>query len=236
MTYGLKTMSHEDFLALKADAEIIESDQYGEKVLRLTDGRFLKLFRRKRLITSTALYPYALRFVDNAEELARAGGGGIPVPRVIEAWRIPSLKLDAVLYWPLEGNNLRTLVRQGFAAETEKRMKRLFTDFVIYLHSLGIYFRSLHLGNVILTPDGRLGLIDFSDLCIYNRPLPVFMCRRNIQRMQKSAEERDWVGSEAIIKAALNNSESSIWPGFLVELALQRLQKTGIFRSKPRKF
>ncbi|MCL2076766.1 MAG: hypothetical protein FWH15_10140, partial [Betaproteobacteria bacterium] len=76
MTYGLKTMNHEDFLALKADASIIESDQHGEKVLRLADGRFLKLFRRKRLITSTALYPYAMRFVDNACALTRAGGGG----------------------------------------------------------------------------------------------------------------------------------------------------------------
>ncbi|MCL2021217.1 MAG: hypothetical protein FWG81_03740 [Betaproteobacteria bacterium] len=71
----LKTMQQEDFLALKVDARVIESDQHGEKVLRLADGRFLKLFRRRRLITSTAFYPYAQRFADNAVALAGAGGG-----------------------------------------------------------------------------------------------------------------------------------------------------------------
>ncbi|MCL2021218.1 MAG: hypothetical protein FWG81_03745 [Betaproteobacteria bacterium] len=114
-------------------------------------------------------------------------------------------------------------------------MKRLFTEFIIRLHSLGIYFRSLHLGNIILTTDGKLGLIDFSDLYIYHRPLPVFMCRRNIRRMLRFANERDWIDSEAIIKSALNNSASSICLGFLLELALQSLQKIGLFRRQSRK-
>jgi hypothetical protein len=198
MTRGLSRMEYPDFLALKTGAEVLESDTYGEKVLRLTDGRILKLFRRKRLVTSAAWYPYAQRFVDNAEVLALCG---ISVPRVIAAWRIPSVKRDAVLYWPLEGTTLRALLQRGLDAESECRMKRLFTGFVIRLHSLGIYFRSLHLGNVVLTPAGELGLIDFADLHLYRHPLPVFMRRRNIRRMLEIPGERDWIDSEAILKA-----------------------------------
>jgi hypothetical protein len=84
-------------------------------------------------------------------------------------------------------------------AETECRMKRLFTFFVIRLHFLGIYFRSLHLGNVVLTPAGELGLIDFSDLTLWPCPLPRFMRRRNIRRMLAIPGEREWIDSEAII-------------------------------------
>ncbi len=198
MRSGLKSTEHQDFMALKAGAEVLEADLHGEKVLRLADGTMLKLFRRKRLLTSAAWYSYAQRFVDNAVALQQRG---IPVPCVIAAMRIPSVKRDAVHYQPLEGVTLRQLIRQGLDAEIEQALKKRFTEFVIRLHALGIYFRSLHLGNVILTPSGELGLIDFSDLRIYSRALPVFMRRRNIQRMLGIDGERGWIDSEAILKA-----------------------------------
>jgi hypothetical protein len=198
--HGLTHMEHEDFLALKAGAEILESDAHGEKVLHLADGSFLKLFRRKRLLSSAAWYPYARRFADNAEALASRG---IPVPRVLAVLRIPSIQRDAVRYCPLAGTTLRELLRgEGLDAEDERRTKRLFTDFVIRLHSLGIYFRSLHLGNVVLTPAGELGLIDLADLALYRRPLPAFMRRRNVRRMLEIPGERDWIDDEAIAKAS----------------------------------
>lgn len=196
MRRGLKIVEHQDFLGLKAGAEVLEADPHGEKVLRLADGTILKLFRRKRLITSAAWYPYAQRFADNAVALQQRG---IPVPCLIGVMRIPSVKRDAVHYHPLEGATLRQLVRQGLDPKTGQTLKKRFTEFVIHLHALGIYFRSLHLGNVILTPSGELGLIDFSDLRVYSRPLPVFMRRRNIQRMLGIDSERDWIDSEAIL-------------------------------------
>ena len=197
MMPGLKVIAHEDFLALRKGAEVIEADGHGEKVLRLTDDTLLKLFRRKRILSSAAWYPYAQRFASNALALRERG---IPVPTVIAAVRIPSIKRDAVRYHPLPGESLRALVRRGLDPVTERELKRKFTEFVIHLHVLGIYFRSLHLGNVILTPSGELGLIDFSDLRIYARPLPVFMRRRNIQRMLEMAGEREWIDSEAILR------------------------------------
>ena len=192
----MTTVEHQEYLALKAGAEVLEADLHGEKVLRLSDGTILKLFRRKRLVTSAAWYPYAQRFVDNAEALAQQG---VPVPRVIAALRIPDVKRDAVHYQPLEGVTLRQLVRQGLDPKTELALKQCFTEFVIHLHALGVYFRSLHLGNVILTPSGQLGLIDFSDLRIYPFSLPVFMRRRNLQRMLGIEGEQEWVDSKAIL-------------------------------------
>ena len=147
MRRRMNVLDHQEFLALKVGAEVLEQDAHGEKVLRLTNGSLIKLFRRKRLVSSTAWYPYAQRFADNAEALAQRG---IPVPRVIDIWRIPSIKRDAVHYHPLEGVTLRSLNRPGSNIDLAA-LKTRFTDFIIHLHRLGIYFRSLHLGNVILT-------------------------------------------------------------------------------------
>ena len=111
------------------------------------------------------------------------------------------MERDAVFYRPLVGTTLRALVQRGLDAEDERRLKRLFTGFAIRLHSLGIYFRSLHLGNVVLTPAGELGLIDFSDLRVYRRPLPAFLRRRNLRRMLEIPGECAWIDREAILEA-----------------------------------
>ena len=68
----MQTLEQADYLALRADARVLEYDRHGDKVLQLADGSYLKLFRRKRLLSSAAWYPYAKRFADNA--LALAGG------------------------------------------------------------------------------------------------------------------------------------------------------------------
>ena len=194
----MKHIEHQAYLALKAGAEVLEADAHGEKVLRLSDGTILKLFRRKRFFTSAALYPYALRFARNAERLRDKQ---IPVPRVIATVRIPSIERDAVHYQALEGVTLRQLLRQGIAPEIEPAMKKSFAEFIVHLHAQGIYFRSLHLGNVVLTPQGSFGLIDFSDLRLLPCSLPLFMRRRNIQRMLGIAGDRDWVDADAILAA-----------------------------------
>ena len=197
MRHKLEFVAHEDYLTLRAGAEVLEVDAHGEKMLRLPDGLMLKLFRRKRLISSAAWYPYACRFVDNANELRQRG---IPVPSVIGGTlRIPSIERDAVLYQPLAGTALRVKIRGGIDAQTERALKSRLTRFVIHLHNLGIYFRSLHLGNIVETPNGELGLIDFADLRFYRRPLSMSMRRRNLQRMLGMPDEKNWIDSESIL-------------------------------------
>ncbi len=193
----MRAVEHQEYQALREGAEVLEADRHGEKVLRLADGTFLKLFRRKRLITSAAWSPYARRFAENASALARLG---IPVPEVIEIMRIASLKRDAVHYRPLAGTTLRALNHQPGDEAARRDLQARFGEFVVQLHRKGIYFRSLHLGNVILTPNGEFGLIDFSDMRVYPWPLPKFMRVRNIRRLQGIESERDWIDSDFILR------------------------------------
>ncbi len=184
-------------MVMREGAEVLEADHYGDKVLRLSDGTFLKLFRRKRLLSSAAWYPYAQRFVDNAVGLQRIG---VPVPAIIDVVRIPSISRDAVHYHPLEGETFRSLARQDLDEETKARLKNLFVDFVCALHDKGVYFRSLHLGNVVLLPDGRIGLIDIADLRLFVRPLRRMMRQRNMRHMQRNVDEREWIDVSRILR------------------------------------
>lgn len=192
----LQTLEHDDYLALRADARVLERDRHGDKVLQLADGSYLKLFRRKRLISSAAWYPYAKRFADNALALAERD---IPCPGVIGLYRIPSVSRDAVRYRPLEGQTLRQLVRSG--ADTVGLRERL-GRFVAELHEAGVYFRSLHLGNIVLTPAGTLGLIDIADLRAGRRPIPPHRRRRNLQHLLRDDQDRAWLQADTAFDTA----------------------------------
>jgi len=183
----LQILEHDDYLALRADAQVLTRDRYGDKVLALADGTILKLFRRKRLIRSAAWYPYAKRFADNARVLAALG---IPCPEVTGLYRLPSVRREAVRYRPLAGETLRQLVRAGAdAPDLRARLGR----FVAGLHASGIYFRSLHLGNIVLTASGEFGLIDIADLSAGRRALSAARRRRNLRHLVRIAEDRAWL-------------------------------------------
>ena len=192
----MKTIALDKYLALREGATIIEADRFGDKVLRLADGSFVKLFRRKRLISSAAWYPYAQRFADNAQALEKRG---IPCPRTIGLYRIADVARDAVHYHPLPGTTLRQLLRDGVDAGTRDQLRTAFNRFVRRLHDSGIYFRSLHLGNVVLTPRNELGLIDISDIRVYRKPLSKFWRARNLRRMEGIDGERDWLDRDVIL-------------------------------------
>ncbi len=183
----MQILQHDDYLALRKDGKVIEQDGHGDKVIILADGTFLKLFRRKRLITSAAIWPYAQRFADNAAKLKQLG---IPCPEIIAVYRIPSIERDAVHYHPLPGLTLRQL-RDG-EGDCPEDIRERFWEFVDKVQDLGIYFRSMHLGNVVLTPEGELGLIDISDMKLLGTRLSNTLKKRNFKHIKKNQQDQ-WV-------------------------------------------
>lgn len=182
----MQLLSKEQYESWRTGAEVIEKDRHGEKVLRLADGTFLKLFRRKSWLSKTTLYPPAKRFADNAAALQRLG---IPCPKVIQLFRLNDPYRSVVHYDPLAGETLRNLLRNDVGLDQLELFARL-AEFITHLHDLGVYFRSLHMGNIVLTPDNQLGLIDISDMRCLDKPLSRRMRDRNYQHMLRY--EDDW--------------------------------------------
>ncbi|MBA1381635.1 toluene tolerance protein [Pseudomonas brassicacearum] len=161
-------------------ASILEADSYGPKVYLLEDGNILKLFRRKRLFSSALLKPYSARFINNATRLKELG---VPTLEVLAHYKLQQPRMTAVLYRPLPGKTLRQLSNQENFS-WQQRLPAL-VELIRSLHACGIYFRSLHLGNIVVTPENKLGLIDVADMRFLRSPLPHYLARRNLQHFAR---------------------------------------------------
>ena len=207
----MEKLSAEDYRELRANAELVTADPFGDKVLLLEDGDYLKLFRVKRLWTSARLRPYAKRFANNTRRLADLD---IPVPSVRALYQIPAIARTAVRYAPLPGKTLRDLGTE-FDADIALKLGAFYKD----LHSKGIYHRSLHLGNVVLTPERRLGLIDVADLNIYWGSLPRRLRLRNFQHLFRYHSDR------AVIAKFSNEFNEGIADNKLIDSVLAMLSE-----------
>ena len=177
----MKSLDNEQYLKMRAGADVTAADEYGDKVLLLKDGTYLKLFRVKRLFTSARLFPYWRRFEKNAEALHALG---VPTLKVIESIRLPEIDRTAVHYEPLPGNILREV------PDFDARLVSRLGAFIKELHDKGVYLRSMHLGNVVLTPEDELGLIDIADMKVYGGALRKGLRLRNLHHLWRYEQDR----------------------------------------------
>ncbi|MDR2614809.1 MAG: phosphotransferase [Candidatus Accumulibacter sp.] len=172
------------------NGRILEKDARGPKVVALESGSesglFLKIFHTRRHPLLARLQPAAPRFAKNAQCLKKLG---IPVPEIIDSFWIPANPLtgrkclSACLYRPLPGITLESLFRQDPEA-----LYALLPDlarFIRRIHRKRIYFRSLHVGNILSLPDGGFGLIDVLDLKRCLLPLGRWRIRRNFRHLTR---------------------------------------------------
>jgi tRNA A-37 threonylcarbamoyl transferase component Bud32 len=192
LSQPVQTLTTADLQRLGSDAQVIEEDGLGPKVLRLTDGTFLKLFRRRRWYTSGSFNPYSERFAVNSEQLRQMG---IPTPQVLNLYRL-SDGSSAVHYAPLAGHTLRQVLQGITAPAVRQALVERFGKFMAQLHEQGVYFRSLHLGNVLVLEDGEFGLIDLADLRIYPSALNLSLRQRNLRHMQRYTVDKRWLFEE----------------------------------------
>lgn len=143
----MRRMPPTEYETMAKDAEVLTRDGYGEKVLRLPSGEFLKLFRRKRRLSSAAWNPYADRFALAAERLTKLD---VPTVDVLEVFRVAEMERDIVRYRPLPGETLRDTL----AASPNDALLSDFARFLAQLHERGVYFRAIHLGNVMVIGAG----------------------------------------------------------------------------------
>lgn len=123
-----------------------------------------KLWARKKGFFSSATFdPYSNRFVRNADELAKRD---IIVPKILNHFRLEKSHIQLVTYTSLPGQSIRELIH----SEPNKIDLATLSSYINSLHQKGILFGGMHLGNIIQMENGY-GLIDFTDVRFYKRPL-----------------------------------------------------------------
>ncbi|TWH64557.1 lipopolysaccharide kinase (Kdo/WaaP) family protein [Azomonas agilis] len=184
----MRSVTANEFQGWLAQGEVLEQDSHGVKVLRLPEAGYLKVFRSRRSRWLAWLSPEARRFVRNAQRLHRLG---LHTPKVTDCfWLDRAQVVSACLYEPLQGKTLEQMYR----TEPEQ-LNALIPDlarYILALHRKGIYFRSLHLGNILLLPGPRVefGLIDFLDMRFRLFPLDRWQIRRNFAHLQSYLQRR----------------------------------------------
>lgn len=214
-------LSRAEYEALREGATVLEADGHGDKVLQLSDGRIMKLFRVRNALSSARLLPYSTRFARNA---ARLRALDVPTVGEVQCFALPSMQRTGVLYQPLEGETLRRL---GVAGQLSSADCAATGVFIAKLHQMGVLFRSIHLGNIVKSSDGSLGLIDIADMSSQSRPLRRDQRLRNFQHLFRPAEDHDYLSSAD--KHALIDSYMASVPERLANNAafVQRIEKLG---------
>jgi len=193
-------LSRRDYQALIEDARVLTRAGKHVKVMTLADGDLLKLFWLRRSLSSGWIYPYSLRFAHNARRLIDLG---IPSVQVKATHYIPTEHLHVARYAPLPGETLYTLPLDSYLTG--------LAEFLAMLHHQGIYFRSLHLANVLRLEDGKFGLIDVADLTFKHRRLTPPERVRNLLHILRREDNRDrfeWAGLVELLEAYLRACEA----------------------------
>lgn len=190
----MKEISKEQFQKQTASAKVLEKDGHGDKVLLLPDNKICKLFRCKRTLSSAKFYPYAQRFADNALKLKEIGLVSVDVEDVC---RVKDMERDLVFYKLLEGETLRDVVAK---TKDPFKLTEKFISYIAELHNRGVYFRSLHFGNVLVLPDGSFGLIDVSDMKISAKSLGLLKRVRNFRAIMRYDEDKELIESYGVKK------------------------------------
>ncbi len=174
---------------LLSGAIILEQDKHGIKVLQLQDKTLFKWFRNpKRFYSSAHIYPYALRFVNNAIKLTQK-----KIPTVYPTTIYFSLKNKklGVQYIPVQGISLKEVLSKLSCNIKKKILFENFGMFISNLHDKGIYFRSLHFGNIIVKESIQFGLVDVTDTYFYNHVLKAQQRINNLKVITKYRKDYD---------------------------------------------
>lgn len=190
----MKSLSHQEFKQLTQNASVLTDDEYGKKVLELVDHSIIKLFRVKRFFSQATLYSPARRFAKNAKKLKQLN---IPTISLIALYKIKSIKRTAVHYKQLEGITVREYLHKH---PSDNEFLSQLGAFLAQLHNKGVFFRSAHFANIIITPDRQLGLIDISDMTISPFPLGIFKRLRNLKHIFRLPEDINLIKNNNLIE------------------------------------
>lgn len=169
-----ESITRKDFDAICQHGQAIDSKAGYPAVVLHPDGTITKIWaRKKRVLSSATLRPYTDRFIKNARELAKRK---ILVPEIIAHGRLENSHVRLVTYRGLPGKSIRELLRN---APEQVDMVGL-CRFILELHEKGVLFRGLHFGNILQLDTGGYGLIDFTDVVFFRKPVPMLRRAANI--------------------------------------------------------
>lgn len=180
----METISSQDFYAFckRSDLTLLKTTYDRPKLFESKNGEIIKIFYpRKKLLSSNRYKPYALRFCTNAEELKTRG---VITPEIRSVKYCQDLNVYIITYQKLPGIDARV-----FSSENINIIPNI-AAFIAELHQKGIFFRSIHLENLLCLTDNQLALLDIVDMQFKNRAISLYLRFRNLKHLFKIKEDQ----------------------------------------------
>ena len=172
-----------------ASARVLSGNIDGPCVFMLPDDRILKLFRSARGLSSNWLVPYARRFERAAQRLIERG---VRTVAVESSFKIQETGHHGVIYRPVPGIEVRQALLDPERCESLlSRVAEYFAD----LHAKGVFFHSMHLGNIIVDSEGRFGLVDVARVGFVRQQLDHGRRARSFKPIFNHPEDQAWLAS-----------------------------------------
>ncbi len=180
----MKVLSRTQLREYVAGHRVLSGTPERPGILRTSDDRIIKAFytrEKQKKISRNLIRPRAKRFAANGRNLERLG---VVAPRVEELVFCREIPVHMVRYPVIDGGDVRKLCEREDDSGLE-----LLAGYLADLHRQGVYFRGIHLGNVMKTGEGSLALLDIADLQTSRRALSPWKRARNIAHLFNADEE-----------------------------------------------
>lgn len=172
----LTSISNATFQEWLETGQSLEPKYHYPSVILLPDDTVIKIWAKKAgLFSSGRWNPYSSRFVKHALALRALD---IPVPEIIIHGQLEGTHVRLVRYHSIPGKSVRSILH----SHPEELDIPALAQFYKRLHDRGVNFKGGHLGNIIQIAPGEFGLIDFTSMRIFPRPLDQEERLRNLDR------------------------------------------------------
>ncbi|WDE98772.1 hypothetical protein PQO03_13090 [Lentisphaera profundi] len=183
---NINEISEMNFQQFRSQSKLIEETNGFEKVFLYENKYIIKIFRHRKLISTSRLKNKAKQFQDNALTLEKCN---IAAAKVIKKFKLKSPeKRYGLVYNYLEGETFYDTYKEASRDSRDSLLKNFFNFFKL-LHKKGIYFRSAHLANIIVQTDGSFALIDIDNIQFYKRALSIVQIFRNFKAILRRKED-----------------------------------------------
>lgn len=173
--WPIEILSLADFEQCCQQSTVLLAGKHGPRLLQ-NQTSIYKIFMPRKGFSSNQIWPYAIRFYRNAKRLAARG---VIAPQVDHVAFFPENYYYWLRYQKLEGVDCRE-----YLTNHSVEFLRTFAYFLAELHDKGIFFRGIHLGNVLYqVTTQQFCLIDFTDCHFSRHPLSRAKRLRNLKHL-----------------------------------------------------
>lgn len=206
----MQIISDAQLADLVSSSSLLEGEPHKPKVLLDANGYIYKFFYQpKRKLSSRTLFPPFRQFVRNSQKLLQRN---IPTVSICETMTTQDRRFDAIRYQAVEGIEYRNYLEEAGSNEISA-----IVNIVAELHQQGVFFRAIHLGNILRQPNGNYALIDISDCWFSFGQLDTFKRARNLAHLLSYHADSPYFSKygngrfldEYAVKSKLNNA--SLW-------------------------